>query len=299
MKPRAEPPAEVDDFEDTQVLKRNAPPEPPVIVVRAVLPSTFAHWIAQPAASATVGRSPDADLVLADPSVSRFHARIDVDAEGRLSIVDLGSTNGTLVNQAPVAERAPVEPGDRLLVGDIAVTVERMAPAEVEALKRATHRLDAVARDAVTGLLPRHWLETDLQTWVDRHEDAACCLFIDLDHFKQVNDRHLHAVGDRVLREVSDIVRRTIRDEDVAVRYGGDELVVFLSRCRLPVGISVADRLRNAVALHAWGDPLDPGAVTLSIGVAQLRAGEGLRDWLARADAALYRAKVARNATAS
>lgn len=293
--------AAADIFEDTQVLKRTKPPDPPLVVVRAAFGSTLAHWIAQPSSAATLGRSPDAEIVLPDPSVSRFHARIDVDALGSLTITDLRSTNGTFVNQEPIGDRARVEPGDRVLVGDVPLVVERMTPVEVEAMKRATHRLEEAARDALTGLFTRSWLDTELTDWMARHRgggETVCCLFIDIDHFKRINDLHKdHAVGDRVLRGVCDLLRKAIRDDDVAVRYGGDEIVVFLAKCRLAVGKAVAERVRSAVALHSWEDRIGAGEITLSIGVAQHRASEAVEEWLGRADAALYKAKERRNCT--
>jgi diguanylate cyclase (GGDEF)-like protein len=290
------------DLEDTQVLNRRKPPPARLVVVRASFGPTFAFWVAKPNTQAQIGRSAEADMVVHDPSVSRLHARIDVDARGALSIVDLRSTNGTFVNERSAEEPLPVELGDRVLVGAVPVSVERLAPAEVEALRRASARLGDADRDALTGLFSRRWLEEGLPPWIERHRrdgEALCCLFIDVDHFAEVNNKHRHAVGDRVLRDVAELVRKAIRDDDVAVRYGGDEVVVFLARCRLPVGKSVADRIRTAVRAHAWGDPLEAGGITLSIGVAQLGQAESAQAWMDRADAALYRAKEQRDRTVS
>lgn len=290
--------ADADGVDDTQILKRAVAPEPAEVVVRAAVAGALLHWVARPGTVATVGRSPDADLVLADPSVSRLHARFEVDAAGGVTITDLTSTNGTWVNQVRLTGTAPVEPGDRVLAGAISMSVERLTATEIAALEQANERIGEAARDAVTGLFGRRWLDRELPAWVERfRKDGGfvCCLFVDIDHFKRINDTHKHAMGDRVLREVADLVRKGIRDDDVAVRYGGDEIVVFLPRCRLSVGVAVAERVRAAVLAHGWGAPLGAGSVTLSIGVAQLAPQETLGAWMDRADGALYRAKETRN----
>jgi two-component system, cell cycle response regulator len=294
------PPSGEDGESETQIIRTRQPPEEPVVVVRATFGSgRLSHWVARAGEVARVGRSPEADLVLADPSVSRFHARIEVDPLGNLVLVDLESTNGTFVNQAPLRGRARIEPGDRVLFGTVAVSIERMTRAELDALRTAATRLDEANRDPLTGLVARRWLEGDLGAWLERYRqqgEPVCCLFVDLDQFKDVNDQSGHAAGDEVLRQVADLLRRAIRNIDVAVRLGGDEIVVFLAKCRLPEAMAVAERVRGAVEGHDFGAGIGAGRVTLSIGAAEHR-GEAPPDWIRRADAALYRAKTSRNRT--
>jgi diguanylate cyclase (GGDEF)-like protein len=299
---RVELPLATDDglgeADKTQVSRRPRLNEAPVVVVRASFgPSALNHWVAQPGQAATIGRSTDVELVLVDPSVSRYHARIEVDAQGRLTLVDLQSTNGTSVNQRAVRGRMRIEPGDRVVVGDISLSIERMTAAELEGMRAASSRLRDADQDTLTGLVTRRWVEDHLAAWIDRQRQRAvpvCCLFVDLDGFKDVNDRAGHASGDQVLRGVADIVRRAIRDGDVAVRLGGDEIVVFLGKCRVTDGMVVAQRLCQAVAGHDFGGSIGRGRITLSIGVAEHR-GEDAAKWLERADQALYRAKIERN----
>jgi diguanylate cyclase (GGDEF)-like protein len=283
-----------DSVEATVILRRRAVDLPSLVVVRALLGSgPFQCWTALPGSQGVLGRSPDADIVISDPSVSRYHARIDVDAEGALIVSDLGSTNGTFVNLIPVAPRSRLRVGDRLTVGGVPVSVEAMSAAEVDQLRRAALRLDAADRDSLTGLVARRWIDEDLPAYLQRHTRVGglvSCLFLDLDGFKEVNDRYGHATGDRVLRAIGDIVRRVVRDDDVAVRFGGDEMVVFLARCDASEAARVADRMRAAVAKLSEGG-VAAGSVTLSAGVAEYRAGEDPSGWVERADGALYRAK--------
>ncbi|MEZ4237229.1 MAG: GGDEF domain-containing protein [Myxococcota bacterium] len=278
---------------ETQILRRRAVDLPSLVVIRALVgPGPFQCWTARPGTQGTIGRSPDADLVIADPSVSRYHARIDVQDDGALIVSDLGSTNGTFVNLIPVAPRSRLRIGDRLTVGGVAVSVEAMSAAEVDQLRRAALRLDAADHDPLTGLVSRRWVEEDLPAYLERHRRVGgmvSCLYIDLDGFKQINDRHGHAAGDRVLRAIGDIVKRTVRDDDVAVRMGGDEVVVFLARCDGDEAERVAGRMRDAVR-QLREDGVPAGMVTLSAGVAEYRDEEPAR-WIERADEAMYRAK--------
>jgi len=113
----------------------------------------------------------------------------------------------------------------------------------------------------------------------------------DLDNFKTVNDTHGHLAGDQVLIAVADCLRRELRGHDGLGRYGGEEFVVILDRLHLPAAQLVADRLRTAIgALHLDHDL----QITVSIGLAHdqpYHPRADLHQLLARADAALYKAK--------
>jgi diguanylate cyclase (GGDEF)-like protein len=113
---------------------------------------------------------------------------------------------------------------------------------------------------------------------------------LDLDHFKSVNDRLGHGVGDQVLQTVARAISRTLRETDLAARWGGEEFLLILPSTSLESAVACAERVRNLVA----DLPLATGdRVTVSGGVAQLRHGEDLADVVARADQALYEAKAA------
>ena len=132
---------------------------------------------------------------------------------------------------------------------------------------------------------------------------SMAVLLIDIDHFKQVNDRHGHLVGDEALRAIATILRGAIRSKDVIGRFGGEEFVIALPGTDLDDAIVTADRLRSAVAasplaaMCVLDDPdLDPDTfrLTVSIGVAVYPAdGIGVDDLLLRADRAMYVAKAA------
>lgn len=148
--------------------------------------------------------------------------------------------------------------------------------------------------DDLTGLYNRRHLMKIL-----RRQQALACrgdyvfslCFVDLDHFKQVNDRYGHKAGDEVLQTFADIARNSVREEDFVARLGGEEFVLVLVQTSLDGAVQVAERLRESME-RARLDILDPGhRVTASIGVTQYRPKEPIEETMHRADIAVYSAK--------
>ncbi len=121
-----------------------------------------------------------------------------------------------------------------------------------------------------------------------RYGRPLSVIMLDIDHFKQINDRHGHAVGDQVLRAVATIVGAEVRSADALYRWGGEEFCVLSPETVLAGARESAERIRNAVAGADFGTV---AGVTISLGVAQWRDGEEADALLRRVDAALYAAK--------
>lgn len=157
-------------------------------------------------------------------------------------------------------------------------------------------RLAALSeRDPLTGLLNRAGFETYIIEKVNRSEGATLAvLYVDLDYFKPVNDRHGHAAGDEVLRQFAARLKTAVRPTDAVARLGGDEFGIVLPGVREPSdAATVADKVLQAarVPFNVRGLMLETGA---SVGVAYNADLEGgWRGLLARADAKLYEAKAA------
>jgi diguanylate cyclase (GGDEF)-like protein len=154
---------------------------------------------------------------------------------------------------------------------------------------------EMAATDPLTGVANRRGIEqlgSDAVVIARELRQPLCALVLDVDHFKRVNDGHGHPCGDQVLARIAHACRDALRHIDLFGRHGGEEFLVLLPDTRLAYAWPVAERLRTAVAGLSFDD-IAPGlAVTVSIGMAQLRpADAGLRELVARADAALYRAK--------
>jgi diguanylate cyclase (GGDEF)-like protein len=151
-----------------------------------------------------------------------------------------------------------------------------------------------VRRDTLTGTSSRDFVLATLDHSVHEAKTMHLALsvaMVDLDHFKRVNDLHGHLVGDAVLRIVAERMREALRDDDLVGRYGGEEFLLILRGAPLATAGLVADRLRKRIGtqpIEVDGHRLH---ITTSVGVAQLGPGEDPTALIARADAALYRAK--------
>jgi diguanylate cyclase len=152
---------------------------------------------------------------------------------------------------------------------------------------------DMAIRDELTGMYNRrHATErlSKIREMGNRNAFSFMALYVDLDHFKRVNDNHGHHVGDEVLREFSLMVRDSLSGKDFAARLGGEEFLVVLVKTDREHGLEMAEKLRDAVTRLQF--PSAPGLqMSASLGAAEFKAGETLDQLLARADAALYRAK--------
>ncbi|MEJ6003501.1 sensor domain-containing diguanylate cyclase [Paucibacter soli] len=169
----------------------------------------------------------------------------------------------------------------------------------MSSLSQAQHELQAKNRelerlaitDALTGLYNRRYLDMVLERELrraQRYGTELSVILLDLDHFKHINDRYGHQLGDQVLVSVAALLRTRLRDSDVAGRWGGEEFLIICASTSEPGASAVAEQVRR----HVAGLPLPQrGHCSASFGVAQLREGETAAGLLARADAALYRAK--------
>lgn len=126
-----------------------------------------------------------------------------------------------------------------------------------------------------------------------RYYREFCCVIIDVDNFKNVNDTHGHPVGDEVLRHVAAILRRNIRAADVICRYGGDEFGLLLPETNFPGAFVTIERVRSIVEKTDFSKTDNPAKVTLSFGVSSLIEGGalGMDELVTQADVALYQAK--------
>jgi diguanylate cyclase (GGDEF)-like protein len=149
--------------------------------------------------------------------------------------------------------------------------------------------------DGLTGISNRRQCEDSLTAEIaraDRLGTPFTLVLADLDDFKAVNDVHGHAVGDDVLREFAAVLRATVRDSDVAGRWGGEEFLLLLPGAEAEGGAQLADRIRTTLAERSFlGRDGEVVSVTCSFGVAQHTLGGDERELFAAADRALYRAK--------
>ncbi len=148
--------------------------------------------------------------------------------------------------------------------------------------------------DALTKLLNRHALTHTLareSAEARRYGRPLSCLMVDLDIFKTINDTYGHATGDLVLRQIAAVLREAVRGADTVFRYGGEEFLVLLPETDLAGALALGEKIRAAAEGRLFGESVRAFDLTLSIGGASLSDDESGADMIARADAALYRAK--------
>jgi diguanylate cyclase (GGDEF)-like protein/PAS domain S-box-containing protein len=169
-------------------------------------------------------------------------------------------------------------------------TMELTRLNRVLAEKAAESELNATT-DYLTSLSNRFSFEQRLESEIaraQRFKEPLSLIVMDLDRFKQINDRHGHPIGDKVLIDVGKVLRRNLRQIDVASRWGGDEFALLLPNTALDHALSVAEKLRTAVTSDLSSLKLD---ISASFGVVELIKNESQVDFMRRADNALYASK--------
>jgi diguanylate cyclase (GGDEF)-like protein/PAS domain S-box-containing protein len=163
---------------------------------------------------------------------------------------------------------------------------------DVTERKRLEEELRNLAvTDPLTGVYNRrHFLE-ELQREMSRNDRNACpfsLIMLDIDHFKEVNDRFGHEAGDRVLKELTEMIRKRIRTSDLLARWGGEEFMILMVNTNLPPAATLAEDLLQQLLARTFAGI---GRVTVSFGVAAHQTGEGVDELLTRVDNLLYQAK--------
>ena len=243
--------------------------------------------------SLTLGREDANDVVVDLDTVSRRHARVVVRG-GRPVLEDLGSTNGTYLNDVEVAPESPLRSGDFLKVGGS--VFKFLSGQDLESQYYETIYTLTI-QDGLTGVHNRRFLMEYLEREMgraQRYGRPLTLLLVDADHFKAINDTHGHLAGDAVLRELAQLVRRLVRREQCFARYGGEEFALAIPEDGPDKARGFAEKLRRLCEERVFLHEGQRIGVTVSIGVADLRPEHTEPGHLLKAaDAALYRAKAA------
>ena len=242
----------------------------------------------------TIGRGDSCGIRIVDNSVSRKHVLVDPAADGYV-VIDLGSTNGTFINDRPVAAPQTLRDGDYLRVGNC--LYRYLAGGNVEAeYHEEIYRL--TIQDALTRVNNRRALLDFLDREVtrsQRHRRPVSVLMLDIDKFKALNDEHGHLCGDFVLRELAECVQTMVRTEDLFARYGGEEFTLVLVEAGPDEAAEAAERVRVVVEANTFRFETTPIRLTVSIGAVTTTGGAEVTptSLLRAADEKLYQAKLA------
>lgn len=243
----------------------------------------------QRASAMEIGRHPSNDFPLDQESVSRRHARI-VWADQHWHAVDLGSTNGTYVNDEIVTDRI-LRDGDQIKVGRTILKFLEGGSVETS-YHEEIYRL--MTFDGLTGAHNKRFFHEALEREVSRckrYTRNLSLILFDIDHFKKVNDTYGHIAGDAVLRQLAALVRVNLRREDIFSRVGGEEFAIIVPETPPGDAQAVAEKIRALVEVTEMLFDTIAIPVTISLGVAGLDPNESSEALYAKADGFLYRAK--------
>ena len=247
-------------------------------------------------AESSIGRATDCTVISQEPSVSRKHARILITAD-LVEVEDLGSSNGTFVNDQKVSSKLAVKHRDHIRFGNVLMRFNAYEDLETICEDEGWSRSVV---DAGTQIFNKRYLTDNLDAEIKFSRSSTrplCIISFDLDFFKKVNDTYGHNAGDYVLRETASIVKSVIRKDDIFGRFGGEEFLILLPNTPIKKATEFAERIRSALETHPFMVTNEAGQQvqhkqTLSLGVAELSASHNLAtDFLEVADQRLYQSK--------
>jgi diguanylate cyclase (GGDEF)-like protein len=237
-----------------------------------------------------IGRSSKNDLFIDQESISRHHARITYDGT-HYWVADLGSTNGTFVNDDVIRDQR-LRDGDQVRVGRSILKFMTGENIEVH-YHEEIYRLMTV--DGLTQVFNRRYFNEALEREFNRskrYDRALCLIAFDIDHFKLVNDTHGHLAGDNLLRQLAAAVKPRLRREDIFARTGGEEFGILVPEIPLDGARTTAEKVRRIVEATPLKVDQTMVPVTISLGCAMLGPEDATsEDLYKRADERLYEAK--------
>ena len=198
-----------------------------------------------------VGRSPTVQVVISEASVSRQHAQFVLVGD-QVAVEDLGSSNGTFLNDAPVKSRTNLKDGDIVRLGT--VLLKFFAHDNVDSVMHdKIYQMATI--DAGTKIFNKQYLldalESELKYSVTYNRELSI-IYYDLDKFKPVNDTYGHNAGDYILRESAALVKAAVRKDDILGRFGGEEFVIVLPNTNKATAAELAERIRQKHEAHGF-----------------------------------------------
>ncbi|MBC86421.1 MAG: GGDEF domain-containing protein [Bdellovibrionaceae bacterium] len=241
-----------------------------------------------------IGRAHEAHVCIEDKSVSKAHAKLQM-VGGDVSIMDLESTNNTVVNGEMLNPLRPLvlKNNDQIKLGN--VILKFLEEGNIETVSVA-QTFDRGQMDALTEIYNKGALMARAPESFNKSSLLGvpyCIITFDIDHFKQVNDTHGHAAGDYILQELANVVKsKLIRENDFFARSGGEEFTLLLLGTPFERAQEISERLRETIESHDFIFEAVQIPITISVGVSSKRDDDsGWETIFDRADKALYKSK--------
>jgi diguanylate cyclase (GGDEF)-like protein len=238
----------------------------------------------------TVGRDQANAIVLDMDNVSRRHARF-LQIDDASYVEDLGSTNGTFINDADISGQTQLKNGDLIKVGG--AIFKFISGGNVEGLyHEEIYRMTII--DGLTQIHNKRYFADFLEREMarcSRYERHLALAMLDVDHFKQLNDTYGHLAGDHVLRKMAQAISRRIRREELFARYGGEEFALVLPETDIERALVVGEDIRQLVEDQVFVFDEEEIRATLSVGIAPMHGEREPHEFIKHADEALYCAK--------
>ncbi len=239
-----------------------------------------------------IGRSDAAGIQVDQDSVSRQHVKL-VTQDFRTVIEDMGSTNGTFVNNLRV-DRSELRDGDLLRLGQ--TIFKYLSGSNIEnKYHEEIYKLSTI--DGLTETYNKRYFLDTLERELNRahrYGRGLSLALFDIDHFKKINDSFGHLAGDHVLRELAALVGQHVRRQDILARYGGEEFAIILPEVDTAGSVQACEKLRMLTEQHPFKFGEDMIRVTISCGIITYDTKLGAistEAFIGEADANLYKAK--------
>ena len=239
-----------------------------------------------------LGRDLVADISIGETAISRQHTEFLISEDG-ISAKDMGSTNGTFVNDQKLEGSHALEDGDLIRCGN--TILKFLQEGKIENIHYGK-MYEAATTDGLTGTLNKKAIVELINEEFVRAQAKGTpmtVLMFDIDHFKKTNDTFGHPAGDYVLKEACALIMdKLIRQKDALGRYGGEEFILLLRETPLQIAVEVAERIRSTIEKHQFSFDGKTIPVTISVGVATLDStSKNSDDLVTLSDKALYDAK--------
>lgn len=275
---------------DYALYRANLKNIPPAIILLVGKPEFIGRQWTLSNEIEILGRGSSSSIVINDSSISKSHIKFQITSDYIVSVIDLQSTNGLIINSQKQKPLQPValKNNDQIKLGNLIFKFLEKGNLEILSTSQLYQKS---LIDSLTNISNKGAFETNITARMFSEEVFSLIIF-DIDHFKIINDKHGHLYGDFILKEMSRVISSTlIRDEDFLARYGGEEFCLIVPQ-NISLAQDIAERLRNSIDNYNFNFQEKGVRVSISLGVTEKKISDtAWTDVFNRADKALYKSK--------